>query len=167
MTFAPQSSLSVSRFFLESAKRDNLCDLTPMKMVKMVYIAHGWVLCFTEKPLLFERVQAWKYGPVVPNVYHEFKRFGDSAIPFGIAGFLPELSASDPRVLSALDGVWNGYKGFTGIQLSTMTHRLDTPWYVTWHNQGGSNCRGAVIDNQLIRQHYADLLQRKTGAANA
>ena len=166
MTFAPQSSL-LSRFFIEHAKQNRVRDLTPMKLVKLVYIAHGWVLCFTDKPLLFERIQAWKYGPVVPGVYHEFKRFGDSAIPYGMAGFLPELNTDDPKVLAALDGVWNGYRGFSGTQLSTMTHKLNTPWFETWHNQGGSDCRGAVIDNQIIRQHYVDLLRRKTGAVDA
>ena len=133
-----------------------------MKMVKMVYIAHGWVLCFTEKPLLFERVQAWKYGPVVPNVYHEFKRFEDSPVPFAMADFLPSLNVDDEKVMDVLGGVWNGYKGFTGIQLSTMTHQPDTPWYQTWYACGGKDSRGTIIDNQLIRQHYCEMLNRKT-----
>lgn len=160
MGFEPQSSLSISRLFLENAKRDNVRDVTPMKMVKLVYIAHGWVLCFKKKPLLFERIQAWKFGPVVPNVYHEFKRFGSEPIPLVQAGFLPEPHISDTEVNDVLSGVWGGYKGFSGGQLSTMTHQPETPWYVTWYDRGGSEGRGVIIDNELIREHYSELLNR-------
>jgi uncharacterized phage-associated protein len=68
-----QSSMSVARLFLEKAPTSGVQDLTPMKILKLTYLAHGWHLCYTDSPLILDQVQAWKYGPVVPSVYHYFK----------------------------------------------------------------------------------------------
>ena len=53
---------------------------TPLHLVKLVYISHGWVLGFHGIPLIRESVEAWKYGPVIPAVYHRYKPFGGSHI---------------------------------------------------------------------------------------
>ena len=34
-----------------------------------------------KKPCFYENIEAWKYGPVVPNVYSEFKMYGSNDIP--------------------------------------------------------------------------------------
>lgn len=39
--------------------------LTHMQLQKLTYIAHGYYLALTGKPLLNECVSAWKYGPVI------------------------------------------------------------------------------------------------------
>ncbi len=32
-------------------------------------------LFLNDKPLFEDDIQAWAYGPVVPNVYHEYKKY--------------------------------------------------------------------------------------------
>ena len=155
----PQSPFAVARFMLDKAIADGVSDLTPMKLLKLVYIAHGWVLCFTDKPLLSEPVEAWKYGPVVPSVYNFFKEYGSSPIPPGSRVALPDPDF-DEQTKRVVESVWNAYKGFTGIQLSSMTHQPGTPWYETWNVLGGKDCRNLNIDNMRIRDHYLGL---KTG----
>lgn len=149
---------SVARVMIEAAQRDKIMDLTPMKLLKLVYIAHGWHLGLLNEPLLKQNAQAWQYGPVVPSVYHEFKSHGRNAIPFTVARSLPEASPIDRQRL-ILEYVWQGYRNFTGGQLSEMTHREGTPWWKTWHEFGGRERKGVPIDNMLIRDHYKGLLQ--------
>ena len=48
----------------------------PLKVQKLVYFAHGWHLAFLSQPFILEDVEAWKYGPVVPELYRDFKKFG-------------------------------------------------------------------------------------------
>ena len=46
--------------------------------MKRVYIAHGFSLAINKESLLdkrFDKVEAWKYGPVIPSVYHSFKQY--------------------------------------------------------------------------------------------
>ena len=47
-----------------------------MKIIKLVYIAHGHYLAKNDSPLFTEKVEAWDYGPVIPSLYHEFKIYG-------------------------------------------------------------------------------------------
>ena len=51
---------------LKLAKRRDL-TLTPMQLVKLAYIAYGWYLAIYEKRLFDDRIEAWKYGPIIPN----------------------------------------------------------------------------------------------------
>lgn len=151
--------LNISRYFLEAAQRDHVLDMTPMKILKLVYIAHGWHLGFLDEPLIAENAQAWQYGPVVPSVYHEFKKYGRDQVPFSavVEFATPRLVQFQDRVLQH---VWTGYRHFSGTKLSEMTHREGTPWWKTWHEFGASNHRGVPIDNLLIRDHYRSLLER-------
>src|SRR5215467_7486621 len=70
---------AVANEFLYLAKEERR-PVTPMQLLKLVYFAHGWYLALTGERLIDERVEAWKYGPVVPSIYHEFKRFGNEPI---------------------------------------------------------------------------------------
>nr|WP_256351506.1 type II toxin-antitoxin system antitoxin SocA domain-containing protein [Pseudomonas gingeri] len=51
-----------------------------MKQQKLVYYSHGWHAGYTDQPLINEAVETWQYGPVIPSLYHEFKRFGSGEI---------------------------------------------------------------------------------------
>ena len=75
----PCSSKAVANYFLDIAERDGK-TLNPMKLQKLVYIAHGWHLAIRRRPLIRESVEAWKYGPVIADLYHEFKKFGNMPI---------------------------------------------------------------------------------------
>ncbi|MBL8233482.1 MAG: DUF4065 domain-containing protein, partial [Bryobacterales bacterium] len=75
----PYEALAVANRFLALAARDKK-PIDHLKLQKLIYFAHGWYLAFTGSPLLTEHVEAWQYGPVIPTVYHQFKRFGSATI---------------------------------------------------------------------------------------
>ena len=58
---------------------------TPMQLLKLVYIAHGWTLGICATPLITEQVEAWKYGPVIPDLYQHVKKYGSSSIFGGVS----------------------------------------------------------------------------------
>ena len=120
-----------------------------MKLIKLVYIAHGWHLGLTGEPLLTEPIQAWKFGPVVESIYHAFKHFGNAHIPKDAQVQWAALRNPD-RIEPFLDRVWDAYSKYTGGQLSTITHMPDTPWSLVYKD----GQRGLVIPDEIIRQHY-------------
>jgi len=67
----PLPSAAVANYFLDLGLRESI-PITPLKLQKLVYFAHGWYLGFTGEPLLNEGIQAWEYGPVIPSLYHDF-----------------------------------------------------------------------------------------------
>ncbi len=69
----------IANYFISMGVIQNK-NVTPMKLLKLVYIAYAWYYTVFGKTLFRERPEAWKYGPVIPSIYHEFKRFGSSRI---------------------------------------------------------------------------------------
>jgi uncharacterized phage-associated protein len=60
----PYPAAAIANEFIKVAKRNGVL-LTPMKLQKLVYFAHGWYLALLGKPLINEPVEAWKFGPVI------------------------------------------------------------------------------------------------------
>ena len=71
--------IQIANYFIKSSFRTG-DELTPMKLIKLTYIAHGWHLGLYDSELIDEPVYAWKYGPVVQSIYQDFKWYGDNQI---------------------------------------------------------------------------------------
>lgn len=163
------SPVQIANYFLKKSFDDGVV-VTPMKLIKLVYIAHGWHLAFTDEALILEAVQAWKYGPVVASVYDCYKSFGTAKIDrIVIKGDTQEIP-KDSFEIELMDKIWDEYSKLDGYQLSNLTHQEGTPWDITWNHQGGKNKLGAIIPNQLIKEHYEEKMnanRRKREAAVA
>ncbi len=162
----PSSAKSVANEFLELAK-DSGEKISPMKLQKLVYFAHGWFLALTGQSLIDERIQAWQFGPVIPELYHEFKAFGNGPITVVASDvrWTPALSIYNPQ-LQDCDGnedvgyardvirkTWEVYKLYSAVQLSNATHVDGSPWAETYV-QGN---RSRVIDDSRIRDYFEKL----------
>ena len=174
----PYSPAAVANEFLDRAGKDRR-PLTPMQLLKLTYIAHGWHLAATSIPLINEHVEAWKYGPVVPSLFHEFKMYGGNPIQrlahdiqnisLDEASELEDISSpfipkEDNNTIQIIDWVWKTYGGLTGRQLSDLTHKPDTPWSVVQRERGNlSLCRDAQIPNESIKSHYIKLWADRNG----
>jgi len=153
------SPVAVAEHFLWSAKVHSQ-SLTPMQVLKLVYIAHGWNLGLYSEPLINQSAEAWQYGPVIPSVYHEYKKFGGGAVTV-----CPDVEPGEftLRQRDLLAKVWKGYGHISGVGLSSLTHQPGTPWYVTMQRSG----RGAVIPDDLIEEHYRQLYRERAESARA
>ena len=56
-------------------------SLTNLSIQKLAYFCHGWNLAIFETPLIDEQFEAWRFGPVLPSVYHKLKVFSSNNIP--------------------------------------------------------------------------------------
>ncbi|MCA8999110.1 MAG: SocA family protein [Planctomycetaceae bacterium] len=145
----------IAAYFMKKAE-DSKKQITPMQLLKLVYIAHGWHLAIESKPLINDRIEAWKYGPVIPALYHIVKHYGSMEIPFQAFAFAPSFP-EESVTKQILDRVWDRYSNFSGFQLSTLTHQKGTPWWDVWHDERGSDHMGAIIPNEKIENHYTSL----------
>jgi uncharacterized phage-associated protein len=164
----PYSATVVANYFLELAKRDGRA-LDPMKIQKLVFLAHGWYLTLTGKPLITERIEAWQFGPVIRSLYSAFRDAGSGPInhPACQVQFVGQRLISSPIVLEdidspvnrqvkeVLDETWKVYRDFSGPQLSNLTHLPGSPWEQTWNSSWQK--QGLVIDDHLIQQYFASL----------
>ena len=181
----PCDSRAVANYFLELAEKHAGTSLSPMKLQKLVYYAHGWWLALTGEPLIDEQVMAWKFGPVIPSLYREFRSFGNAPIRDyayspargGRVGpnrgresekILPTIhdcpEAAD-RVRRLLDRIWEVvYGDYTAIQLSNATHQPGTPWHEVYTQYQGDIPKHTNIPAELIKGHFRALARPKTPA---
>src|SRR5579863_1788361 len=144
------SAKTVANYFLGLARRDWIA-VDPLKIQKLVYLAHGWSLQFLKRPLIKDPIEAWRYGPVVPALYQEFRRFGASPITEFVPGGLGESTYGlDAQTQSLLDAVWERYKSLSSIQLSMLTHEPGYAWDLAQRQATFVPWGGPRIPNELI-----------------
>lgn len=154
------SSIAVANFFIEKAIETKATDFTPMKLQKLVYFAHGWYLALYNKPLLTDRIQAWRFGPVINSLYKETKKWGDTNITALLSVFDPEsMNVYTPKieekeVKEFLESIWNAYSKHSAIKLSNATHAEGSPWDLTIKSNGGNI---VIIDDKDIAQYFTSL----------
>lgn len=168
--FMAHDAKAVANFFLELAEAEGK-KLSPMKLQKLVYYAHGWHFGLVGEPLLDEEVQAWSFGPVIRSLYNEFRSFGADEItgramrlshqPGNRLSFSfhhPSLTDSDAGdrdfVKKLLNRVWEVYGGYSAVQLSNMTHATGTPWDKVSQKYGGHIPKYATIPDEWIRDYF-------------
>ena len=141
--------ITVADDILRAGKARGL-SFTPLQLVKLTYIAHGYALGMGVGDLFNAKVEAWKYGPVIPDLYHTTKIWGRSPIPLDRITDGRALSGDAAKVV---DLVIDRYGQKDGIYLSNLTHRAGTPWAQVYRE--GANVE---IPDELITQHYKGLI---------
>ena len=140
----------VSNHLVDLASQRNN-TLTPMQVLKLAYIAHGFSLGFRGTPLISNRVEAWKFGPVIPDLYQAIRHWRDRPVEKvdieGLEGF-------GPGDAELVEQVYDAYQQYSGITLSSMTHQTGTPWDRVYNPLTNY----IQIPNDLIREHYSQLL---------
>ena len=140
------------RMIRTGVERDQLRD--PLQVIKLTYLCHGWMLGLYGQPLSRQSIEAWRYGPVVADVYHAVKRFGSQ--PIAVSPFHDlDNDQFDDRELDLMGQVFEVYRDFSGIQLSQLTHEEGSPWHQVWT----PGKRHLVIPNELIERHFAELAE--------
>jgi uncharacterized phage-associated protein len=118
--------------------------LTHLKLQKLSYYCYGALLAFDCEHLIGHiEFQAWKHGPVSPEIYALYQRFGKN--PIGRA----HKPTVQPIAELHLNDVMNVFGRMTAWQLREESHIEKTPWsniYNGAYNQ--------VISEVLLRKHF-------------
>lgn len=150
-------SLAVAQHILKKCHQLHDDAVTPMQLIKMVYVAHGYMLGRYGEPLLEEPVEAWRYGPVVRSVYEAVRQYQSSPVR-AVSGAQRWRQRFTDDELEVMDDVAEIYGNVDGISLSAATHKPDTPWSRTWERNG----QNSFISNDLIENFYVKILNRPT-----
>lgn len=141
-------ALDVAVHFVEYSGRTK----TNLQVIKLSYIAHGFMLAIHDEPLIRDRVEAWEHGPVIPAIYDKFKKWGS-----GVIGRAPcKTVRFDERQIEVLDSVFKSYGKYCGYYLSQITHddgKLETPWKQCY--RPGTNAR---IPDEVTKRYYEKLI---------
>jgi len=132
---AKHDVLTVADMLLKIGKTKGK-TLTPQHLNKLTYLAQGWSLALRDKPLFNNRIEAWAYGPIIPDLYHATKGTGNAPIPVDM------IDASDNHRMSSderlfLEQVFDKYEHLDGIALGELTSMTHSPWAKIFRNGVG------------------------------
>lgn len=114
----------VAEYFLAHISEDEGDLISNLKLQKLLYYAQGFHLALYDTALFPERIEAWMHGPVVPDLYHEYKKYGGGALPLpkGV-----DFSIYNEQTRDLLDEVSSVFGQFSAWKLANMTHD-EPPW---------------------------------------
>lgn len=126
---------------------------SPLHLVKLVYLCHSWMLGLKDRPLINEPIVVGRYGPIVQSLHDRYRGHGAGPI---LDRWLHDRShRMDHEQNAIIKVVAEAYGDFEDTQLSEITHMEGTPWSIV--SQEGEI--GTQIPDQLIREHYKDLIR--------
>lgn len=128
------SASEVARWFLSRNNQKVLEDggelISNLKLQKLLYYAQGTYLAITDTKLFNDPIVAWQHGPVVQNVYNEYRVNGSN----GIENFEPiDLNNFDEETNEILEAVYQNFGQYSAWKLREKTHN-ETPWKETKRN---------------------------------
>ncbi|MCY4215457.1 MAG: DUF4065 domain-containing protein [Flavobacteriaceae bacterium] len=149
----------ITNFILEQARHDEIF-IDNIKLQKLLYVSFGWCYVLGRKKKLFnDPIQAWRFGPVIPNIYHQYKKFqkGDlrqapAALYFDFKEMTTKRAPTyemDEQTKSVLLAIWDYYKMKDTDSLIDLTHQKGTPWASAYDHENRKE-----ISKRRIKKYY-------------
>jgi uncharacterized phage-associated protein len=154
----PYPAIYIANLFVKKAMSEGL-PITQMKLQKIIYFAEGYHMAKYDKPLISEPFQAWKYGPVIPVIYEQYKEFGSRPIVADIDKFtLGSMSQETDLSKSAKDAMeytWQVTRDISAEKLSAWTHLENSPWNKVYSDSDWSR----RINEDDIKIYFKQMLR--------
>lgn len=130
MEKAKYKALDIANFYIQlvNSISDNYID--NLKINKLLYFVQGFSMAKLGRPMFSDVIQAWEYGPVIPNVYYTFKCCGKSPIEEPADNFDESVLSVDE--LELLIDIYSTYGKYTGWALKDITHKKGSPWSLAY-----------------------------------
>lgn len=154
--------LDVCRYVINYSNKMEY-GISNLKLQKLLYFIQAYFLItYDGDPCFNEEIQAWDFGPVVPEAYHQYKVYGSSDIPKieSTIKFIREngkicvtkqdykddtISETDKK---RINNVIDGFKSFSASDLVDLTHN-QSPW-----KEAYSKGRNSKIPLESIRSYF-------------
>lgn len=137
------SALEVSRYVLDYCLNAG-SPISNLQLQKILYFLQGEYYKLTSNPLFEDEICAWKFGPVVPDVYYEFCIYGGTPI---VNHYDTNIDINDKTIIN---GVVEQYKEIPVWKLVEKTHETRAPWDQIFNTLGDRS----VIPKPVIKNFF-------------
>lgn len=140
------SAIDVAAFIV-----DRVGSTTTLKLQKLLYYSQAWSVVWDGGPLFNDTIQAWRDGPVVPDVWRaNAGAFRIGAMPGG------DPSKLSPAQRDTVDEVIAFYGRHDGEWLSELTHR-ERPWRAARRGLADDAPSSNAITPEMLREFYGKM----------
>jgi uncharacterized phage-associated protein len=141
----------IARYFLTLTDEEADDLVSNLKLQKLVYYAQGFNLALHKKPLFNEKIEAWTHGPVIPELYHKYKKYSGKPIP-PPRDF--DSSLYDDQIKQLLDEIFQVYGQYSAWKLRELTHE-EPPWKNAYENKADH-----IISNDDLFDYFQTLVKK-------
>lgn len=135
-------AMDLANYIVDKCIKDNV-PITNLQLQRILYFVQKDFLK-RGSPAFSDYIEAWEFGPVVPNVYFCFCGFG--AMPMSISrGTVPNLS-TDKNII---DNIVEAKRGLDSWVIAKEIKRITGAWSKVYNNGKGNHC---VIPVNLIKE---------------
>lgn len=136
----------------------NESKVSAMKLQKICFYVQGWYVAKKGHSLFKHDFQAWRYGPVSPTLYkYHTKNATVSLNSTNIPGNIQNISGADKKFIEVIVSL---YAGFTGLQLSELSHKQD-PWINARHGNPENSPSTNEINLESMQEYFSKFLKSK------
>lgn len=142
------NALDVAKYIIDHEAQSKRA-VSNLRLQKLLYFVQAQFVMNSKdgRPCFTQRMEAWDFGPVVPEVYRKYKYYGSAMIPYGI----PEQTAISTSDGKLIDDILNHCAKYSTSELVEITH-AQTPWKRAYRN-GFSN----EITPDAIRAYFKEV----------
>lgn len=124
--------------------------ISNLKLQKLLYFIQAEFLVSKNKPCFLDKIEAWDFGPVVPEVYQEYKIYGGA--------FIPDFFVEKPYIIAKddcelIDCILDECGKYSSNSLLKIIHN-QMPWKKAYDNykRYGNNS----ITNESLIEFFSE-----------
>lgn len=141
------SASTIAKWFLyynqKTMDEEDADLISNSKLQKLLYYAQGCYLAIKGVPLFREKILAWEHGPVVKEVYQEYRSNHSNGIVYD-GTYDNSVKNDDEEILIEVYKIFGQYSAWG---LRNKTHN-ETPWKETNRND--------EIDISIIKEYFEE-----------
>lgn len=135
------SALEISKYVINKCTVENY-PISNLQLQKILYFLQKKYLKSRGRVLFEDDIQAWQFGPVVPEVYYQYCGFGSMAITMEYIIFI------EPEDRKEIDLIVEEKRCQNPWDLVEETHAPGRAWYEVYDNGNGNH---RIIPINLIK----------------
>lgn len=159
---------SVSVFAVANYLLSKSYPLSLVQINKLCYIAYGYVAGYYKCKLFEEEIKAYRYGPVVTELYNKLKKkheeehkgkekISDTFIVKPLSEHDDETKRISDKYRDVLDFVYARYARLDGLTLAELTHQEGTPWKKHYEPKKEDE-DNIIIEHDTIESYFSKLI---------
>jgi len=139
------SALAIAKHIIDYCN-DNGINISNLKLQKILYFVQAEFLVSLGEPCFRSKIEAWDFGPVVPDVYHEYKFYGGASIPKSSPFYQEQI---DNRHQRLIDNIVRATADYSAATLVEVTHNQD-PWKNVYRQGQNREISNVALQNYFI-----------------
>lgn len=140
------SAIDVAKYVINKCNKIKN-PISNLQLQKILYYIQGNFLAKFDRKLFDEDIEAWKYGPVVKDVYYEFNKYSSCLIR-DTSSPNAKFIESEEENIDFIDKIIESKSKLSAWQLVEKTHE-EAPWNETYNEDDHK-----VINSELIKDFF-------------